>query len=226
MRLNINLSGGIRMVIGVLIVDDHPIVREGLRRALERDSAFEVLGEAETGTEAITESQRLRPNVVLMDLSLPELDGVSATAILHRDLPETEVVVLTGVLNPTSVIEAMQAGASGYLFKDTKANEIREAIKGAMEGRVYLSPQVAALLVNQIQPSGHIDPLTEREREVLRLLAHGSSNKEIMQILHITEATVKAHVRHILSKLGAQSRTQAILIAMRLGLVTAPSSSE
>lgn len=213
------------MVIGVLIVDDHPIVREGLRRALERDSTFEVLGEAETGTEAITESQRLRPNVVLMDLSLPELDGVSATAILHRDLPETEVVVLTGVLNPTSVIEAMQAGASGYLFKDTRANEIREAIKGAMEGRVHLSPQVAALLVNQIQPSGHIDPLTEREREVLRLLAHGSSNKEIMQTLHITEATVKAHVRHILSKLGAQSRTQAILIAMRLGLVTAPSSN-
>jgi DNA-binding NarL/FixJ family response regulator len=132
--------------------------------------------------------------------------------------------VLTGVLNPTSVIEAMQAGASGYLFKDTKASEISEAIKGAMEGRVHLSPQVAALLVNQIQPSGHIDPLTEREREVLRLLARGSSNKEIMQTLHITEATVKAHVRHILSKLGAQSRTQAILIAMRLGLVTAPSS--
>ena len=212
------------MVIRVLIVDDHPIVREGMRRALERDPAFDVLGEAETGTEAITESERLRPDVVLMDLSLPELDGISATAILHRDLPEIEVVVLTGVLNPTSVIEAMQAGASGYLFKDTKASEIGEAIKGAMEGRVHLSPQAAALLVNQIQPSGHIDPLTEREREVLRLLAHGSSNKEIMQTLHITEATVKAHVRHILSKLGAQSRTQAILIAMRIGLVPAPSS--
>jgi DNA-binding NarL/FixJ family response regulator len=212
------------MAIGVLIVDDHPIVREGLRRALERDPAIHVMGEAETGTEVITEALRLRPDVILMDLSLPELDGISATAILHRDLPETEVVVLTGVLNPTSVIEAMQAGASGYLFKDTRPGEIREAIKGAMEGRVHLSPQVASLLVNQIQPSGHIDPLTEREREVLDRLAHGASNKEIMQTLHITEATVKAHVRHILSKLGAQSRTQAILIAMRLGLVSTPSS--
>lgn len=212
------------MAIGVLIVDDHPIVREGLHRALERDSAFRVLGEAETGEEAITQAYRLQPDVVLMDLSLQDLDGISATAILHRDLPEIEVVVLTGVLNPTSVIQAMQAGASGYLFKDTRASEIREAIKDAMEGRVHLSPQVAALLVNQIQPTGRIDPLTEREREVLDLLAHGSSNKEIMQTLHITEATVKAHVRHVLSKLGAQSRTQAVLNAMRLGLVSAPSS--
>jgi DNA-binding NarL/FixJ family response regulator len=212
------------MAIGVLIVDDHPIVREGLRRALERDPGFHVLGEAATGTEAIIQAHRLRPDVVLMDLSLPELDGISATATLRRDLPDIEVVVLTGVLNPTSVIQAMQAGASGYLFKDTRASEIRAAIKDSVEGRVHLSSEVSALLVNQIQPSGRIDPLTEREREVLHLLALGSSNKEIMQKLQVTEATVKAHVRHILSKLGAQSRTQAILVAMRLGLVTAPSS--
>jgi DNA-binding NarL/FixJ family response regulator len=212
------------MAIGVLIVDDHPIVCEGLRRALERDPAFRVLGEAQTGTEAIRQAHRLHPDVVVMDLSLPELDGISATETLRHDLPQTEVVVLTGVLNPTSLSQAMQAGASGYLFKDTRTSEIREAIKDAMEGRVHLSPQVTALLVNQIRPSGRPEPLTRREREVLYLLAKGFSNKEIMQQLHVTEATVKAHVRHILSKLGAQSRIQAILFAMRLGLVTAPST--
>jgi NarL family two-component system response regulator LiaR len=170
------------------------------------------------------QAQRLRPDVVLMDLNLPELDGISATATLHGALPQTEVVVLTGVLNPTSVLLAMQAGASGYLFKDTGASEIRTAIKDVVEGRVILSPQATALLVNQIQPKSHLEPLTEREREVLDLLAQGASNKEIRQALHITEATVKAHVRHILSKLGAQSRTQAILVAIRFGLVKVPSS--
>ncbi|HEX6553607.1 MAG TPA: response regulator transcription factor [Ktedonobacteraceae bacterium] len=214
------------MAVSVLIVDDHPIFREGLRRVLERDPAFLVVGEAETATEAIRQAHSLRPDVVLMDVHLPDLDGISATAILHRDLPETEVLVLTAVLNPTSASLAMQAGASGYLFKDTRASEIRTAIKDAAEGRLALSPQVTALLINQIQPSGHFEPLTEREREVLHLLAQGSSNKEIMQALHITGATVKAHVRHILSKLDVQSRTQAILVAMRLGLVKMPSSDE
>ena len=214
------------MAISVLIVDDHPIVREGLHRAIERDPEFRVLGEAETGMEAIRLAHSLRPDVVLMDLSLPDLDGISITARLRHELPETEVVVLTGVLNPTLIIQAMQAGASGYLFKDTRASEIRTAIQDAVEGRVHLSPQVTQLLVNQIQPSGRLNPLTEREVEVLHLLARGSSNKEIMQALQITEATVKAHVRHIFSKLGAQSRTQAVLIAMRLGLVAAPSSKE
>src|SRR5258706_2879488 len=172
LHLNINLSrrkryslvGGVQMAIGVLIVDDHPIVREGLHRALERDSAFRVLGEAETGEEAITQAYRLQPDVVLMDLSLQDLDGISATSILHRDLPEIEVVVLTGVLNPTSVIQAMQAGASGYLFKDTRASEIREAIKDAMEGRGDLSPPDAPPLVNQIQPSTRLVPPTTPER--------------------------------------------------------------
>jgi len=133
-------------------------------------------------------------------------------------------VVLTGMLNPTAITQAMQAGANGYLYKDTRASEIRAAIEDAVEGRVHLSPRVTELLVNQMRPTGRQEPLTEREREVLQLLARGASNKEIMQTLQIAEATVKAHVRSILSKLGVQSRTQAILVAMRLGLVTAPSS--
>jgi len=211
------------MTIGVLIVDDHPIVREGLRQALERDSAFRVLGEAATGKEAITQARRLRPDAVLMDLGLPDLDGISATATVHRELPDTEVVVLTAVLNPTLLTQALQAGASGYLFKDTRPSEIRTAIQEAMGGRVHLSTQVTELLVTQMQPSGPADPLSEREGEVLQLLAEGCSNQEIMPRLHITEATVKAHVRHILSKLDVRNRTQAVLVAMRLGLVRAPS---
>lgn len=212
------------MAISVLIVDDHPIMREGLRHVLERDPAFRVVGEEGTGTGAIQQARRLRPDVVLMDVHLPDLDGISAIATLHQALPQTEVVVLTGVLNPASVLLAMQAGASGYLFKDTRASEIRTAIKDAVEGRVVLSPQATALLINQIQPKSQLEHLTGREREVLGLLAQGTSNKEIRQALHITEATVKAHVRHILSKLGAQSRMQAILVAIRLGLVKVPSS--
>ncbi|HZU66431.1 MAG TPA: response regulator transcription factor [Ktedonobacteraceae bacterium] len=212
------------MTIQVLIVDDHPIFREGLRRAIEQDPAFRVLAEAATGTEAIKLAQELRPDVVLMDLNLPDQDGVNATAVMRRELPQTEVVVLTGMLNPTAITQAMQAGANGYLYKDTRASEIRAAIEDAVEGRVHLSPRVTELLVNQMRPTGRQEPLTEREREVLQLLARGASNKEIMQTLQIAEATVKAHVRSILSKLGVQSRTQAILVAMRLGLVTAPSS--
>ncbi|HLI07019.1 MAG TPA: response regulator transcription factor [Ktedonobacteraceae bacterium] len=214
------------MVVGVLIVDDHPIFREGLRRVIEQDPAFRVLGEAETGREAISLARRLRPDVVLMDLSLPDLDGISATASLRRDLPETEVVVLTGILSPTSVTQALQAGASGYLFKDTQANEVRAAIQNVVQGRVHLSPRVSEMLANQMPLAGHHEPLTEREQEVLQLLALGSSNKEIMQVLQITQATVKVHISHIFSKLGVQSRTQAVLRAMRLGLVTSSSSVE
>ncbi|HLI05323.1 MAG TPA: response regulator transcription factor [Ktedonobacteraceae bacterium] len=214
------------MTISVLIVDDHPIVREGLRRVLEQDPAFHVLGEAGTGTEAIRQAQRLRPEVVLIDLSLPDQDGISVTASLRHDLPETGVVVLTGVLNPTAIIQVMQAGASGYLFKDTGAGEIRAAVQDAKEGRIHLSPRVTELLVNQIQLRGRPDPLTGREQEVLNLLARGLSNKEIMQTLQITQATVKAHIRHIFNKLRVQSRTQAILVALRLGLVRTVASEE
>ena len=179
-------EGGVKMAIGVLIVDDHPIVREGLRQALERDPALRVLGEAATGKEAITKARRLRPDVVLMDLGLPDLDGISATATVHRELPNTEVVVLTAVLNPTLLTQALQAGATGYLFTDTRPSEIRTAIQDAIEGRVHLSAQVTELLVTQMQPSAHRDPLSEREGEVLQLLAEGCSNQEIMQRLHLT----------------------------------------
>ena len=205
--------------IGVLIVDDHPIAREGVRQILERDPAFRVLGEAATGEEAIMQARYLRPDVVLMDLSLPKLDGISVTATVRRELPNTAVLVLTDVLNPTSIFQAMQAGASGYLFKDAQPSEIRTAIQDVVEGRVHMSARVNAQLVNHVRLLGSYDPLSKREQEVVQLLAEGCSNQDIRQRLNISEATVKSHIRNILSRLGVQSRTQAILVAMRLGLV-------
>jgi NarL family two-component system response regulator LiaR len=209
-------------MIRVLIVDDQRVVREGLRLFLSRDPEIALVDEAVDGAQAVEKARHLRPDVILMDLTMPVMDGISATAIVRRELPDTEVVMLTAALTPTSLLQAMQAGASGCLLKDTRPSGIRTAIQEAIEGRVHLSAQATELLVTQMQPLGSYDPLSEREGEVLQLLAAGCSNQEIMQRLHIAEATVKAHVRHILSKLGVQSRTQAVLVAMHLGLVAGP----
>ena len=208
-------------MIRVLIVDDQSVVREGLRLFLSRDPEIALVDEAVDGAQAVEKARHLRPDVILMDLTMPVMDGISATAIMRRELPDTEVVMLTAALTPTSLLQAMQAGASGCLLKDTRPSGIRTAIQEAIEGRVHLSAH-ATELVTQMQPLGSHDPLSEREGEVLQLLAAGCSNQEIMQRLHIAEATVKAHVRHILSKLGVQSRTQAVLVAMHLGLVAGP----
>jgi DNA-binding NarL/FixJ family response regulator len=157
---------------------------------------------------------------------MPVIDGVAATAALRSALPETEIIALTSVLEGATVADAVRAGAIGYLFKDTQASELRRAIKMAAAGQVYLSPQASASLVRHIQSPPPTEALTERETEVLCLLAQGSSNKEIAQHLQIVEDTVKVHVRHILSKLGVQSRTQAVLSAIHLGLVTLPSAKK
>ena len=199
------------MVIRVLIVDDHCIVREGLRMLLACDPNLEVVGEAADGAEAIQRARQLRPNVVVMDLLMPVLDGISATRAIRNELPETQVLVLTIVLERVSVVEAIRAGATGYLLKDIQAAELHTAIKAAAAGQVYLSPQTSVYL---------LEPLTPREMDVLRLLAQANSNKEIARTLHLLEETVKFHVRHILAKLGVQSRTQAVLAAIRLGIVS------
>lgn len=208
------------MAIRVLIADDHSVVREGLRMFLGRDAELEVVGEAGDGAEALALAQQLRPDIVLMDLLMPGMDGIRATAAIRRDLPETEVIALTSVLESEAVLGAVKAGAIGYLLKDTQALELRRAIKAAAAGQVQLSPQASAYLLRSVQTTGVSEALTEREADVLRLLAQGRSNKEIAQHLHIVEDTVKTHVRHILAKLGVQSRTQAVLCAMRLGLVS------
>jgi NarL family two-component system response regulator LiaR len=209
------------MVIRVLIADDHSIVREGLRMFLGRDPEVALVGEAANGVEALSRARELHPDVVLMDLLMPEMDGITATAAIRSELPETEVIALTSVLESAAVIGAVKAGAIGYLLKDTQAPELLKAIKAAAAGQVQISSQASAYLVREIRTSEIREPLTERETEVLHLLAQGRSNKEIARDLHVVEDTVKVHVKHILAKLGVQSRTQAVLCAMRLGLVPA-----
>jgi len=208
------------MAIRVLIVDDHSVVLEGLRMFLTRDPDLEVVGEAADGAEAIQQARLLRPNIVVMDLLMPVMDGIAATRAIRNELPEIEVLALTSVLESASVVEAIRAGAIGYLLKDTQAAELRAAIKVAAAGQVHLSPQASAYLLGAVRMPERPEPLTPREMDVLRLLAQGQSNKEIARTLHLVEETVKDHVRHILAKLGVQSRTQAVLAAIRLGIVS------
>jgi NarL family two-component system response regulator LiaR len=208
------------MAIRVLLADDHRIVREGLRRFLRRDPELTVVGEASDGAEAVELVRQLHPDVVLMDLLMPVMDGIAATSVIRKELPETEIVALTSVLESAAVIGAVRAGAIGYLLKDIQAPELRRAIKAAAAGQVQLTPQASAYLMREVRTPEVTEALTEREREVLCLLVQGQSNKEIARDLQIVEETVKTHVKHIFAKLGVQSRTQAVLCAMRLGLVS------
>jgi DNA-binding NarL/FixJ family response regulator len=208
------------MTIRILIVDDHGVVRQGLRMYLALDAELEVVGEAANGAEALRLAHELEPDVVLMDLVMPVVDGISATKAIRRELPEVEVIALTSVLEDSAVYGAMRAGAIGYLLKDTEADELCRAIKAAAAGQVQLSPPVAARLLREVPPPQDPEPLTEREIEVLQQLAQGKSNKEIAAALVIAEKTVRTHVSNILGKLGVSSRTQAALHAVRCGLVS------
>ena len=209
------------MSIRILIVDDHGVVREGVRMYLALDPELEVVGEAANGEEALQLAREHNPDVVLMDLLMPVMDGVTATALIRRELPDTEVIALTSVLEDQAIYRAMRAGAIGYLLKNTKATELTRAIKAAAAGQVQLSPEAAARLLREVGVPDSPEKLTERETEVLRLLAQGKANKEIAADLVIGEKTVKTHVSNVLSKLGVSSRTQAALYAMRIGLVSA-----
>ena len=207
------------MATRVLIADDHEVVRLGLSTFLGLDPELDVVGEAGDGAEAVRLAHQLRPDVVLMDLLMPEMDGITATRIIRQELPDTEVLALTSVLEDASVVEAMRAGAIGYLLKDTKAQELRRAIKAAADGQVQLSPRAAARLVREVRAPERPEALSERETEVLRHLAHGRANKEIARDLVIAEKTVKTHVSNILGKLHVADRTQAALYAVRERLV-------
>ena len=214
------------MTTRVLITDDHKVVRRGLRGFLERDQALEVVGEAGNGEEAVSMARRLGPDVVLMDLLMPVMDGVEATREIRRELPEVEVVALTSVLEDASVTGAVKAGAIGYLLKTTDADELCEAIKAAAAGQVQLAPEAAARLMREVRAPESPEALTERETEVLKLIAHGKANKQIARELFIDESTIKSHVHSILSKLSVKSRTQAALHAVRVGLVAAEELGE
>ena len=211
------MADGIR----VLIVDDHAVVREGLRTYLGLQDGIEIAGEAANGREAVAEAERLRPEVILMDLEMPELDGVGAMRELRRRGVECRVIVLTSFSDERRLLPAIQAGAAGYLLKDAEPREVVRAVRAAHEGETLLAPAVAARLVEAIaEPAGApAQRLTPREQEVLELIAAGLSNKLIARRLGIAEKTVKTHVGHVLAKLGVSDRTQAAMYAVRTGLV-------
>jgi two-component system, NarL family, response regulator LiaR len=205
--------------IRVLVVDDHAVVRRGLRMFLGDDPQIELVGEACDGEEAVRLAGGLKPDVVLMDLLLPKVDGIQATETIRRQLPDTQVIALTSVLEDASVIGAVKAGAIGYLLKNTEADDLLSAIHAAAGGQVRLSAEASARLMREIRAPEGPEMLTPRETNVLRLVAEGKANKEIAGALGITEQTVKSHVHSILGKLGMLSRTQAAVYAARIGLV-------
>jgi DNA-binding NarL/FixJ family response regulator len=207
------------MAIRIVVTDDHAVVRQGLRMFLELDPELEVVGEAANGAEALTLAKELQPDVVLMDLLMPVMDGITAIARLREEAPDVEVIALTSVLEDASVVGAIRAGATGYLLKDTNADELRRAVKAAAAGQVQLSPEAATRLMREVRAPEKPEALTERETDVLKALAKGQANKEIARELAIGEKTVKTHVSSILAKLGVQSRTQAVLHAMKVGLI-------
>jgi two-component system, NarL family, response regulator LiaR len=203
------------MTVRVLLIDDHPVVRAGLRALLETESDVEVVGEAAGAVSGIGVARRLRPDVVLTDLLLPDGDGVAVTQSIVAELPGTQVVVLTSASeDDVSVVRAIRAGAIGYVLKSADTAALVQTIRSAAAGQVQLSPRAAARLMQDMRsPQNAL--LTDREREVLRAIALGHANKDIARSLHIAESTVKSHVRAILDKLGVQSRTQAALAAVR-----------
>jgi DNA-binding NarL/FixJ family response regulator len=191
-----------------------------LRTFLSLDPELEIIGEASDGEEAVKLARELKPDVVLMDLKMPKMDGISAIAAIRQEMRDVEVIALTSVLEDASVVGAVRAGAIGYLLKDTEADELCRAIKAAAAGQVQLSPQAAARLMREVRAPESPETLSDRETDVLRLLAQGYSNKEIAQELSLSEKTVKTHVSNILGKLDVPSRTQAALYAVRVGIVS------
>jgi DNA-binding NarL/FixJ family response regulator len=214
--------------IRVLIVDDHAVVREGLRTFLALQDGIEVAGEAADGREAIERAAELAPDVILMDLVMPGVDGVAAMRVLRRRAPQSRVIVLTSFLDDQRLMPAIEAGAHGYLLKDVEPSDLAKAVRAAHAGEAMISDAVAGRLLSTLaRPRPPVEPdggqLTRRERQVLGLIAAGHSNKRIALELEIAEKTVKTHVGHVLAKLGVADRTQAALLAVREGLVSAGS---
>jgi len=205
-------------VITIMLVDDHPVVREGLRGMLEAEPDLSVIGEAGSGDEAVALSRVKQPDVILMDLRMPGLDGVGATRKILADRPGQRVVVLTTYETDADILRAVEAGASGYLLKDASRAELAGAIRAASRGETVLAPSVAGKLVNRVR-NPTASPLSAREIEVLRLVAQGSTNADIGRTLHISEATVKTHLLRVFGKLDVSDRTAAVTTAMRLGLL-------
>ncbi|PKV96462.1 LuxR family two component transcriptional regulator [Amycolatopsis echigonensis] len=206
------------MTITLLIADDHPIVRDGLRGIFTGERGFEVLGEAAHGAEAVTLAEALKPDVVLMDLRMPGTDGVAAITELARLGNPARVLVLTTYDTDSDVLPAIEAGATGYLLKDSPREELFRAVRAAARGEAVLSPAVASRILGQMRAPAQ-EPLSQREIEVLNLVARGSTNKEAAKKLFISEATVKTHLLHAYAKLGVKDRAAAVAVAFERGLL-------
>ena len=215
-------------MVRVLICDDQTVVREGLAAILSTDDEIEVVGLARNGEEALALAATDRPDVVLMDLNMPVMNGIQATQRLRLRHPAVRVLVLTTYADDAWVMDAIRAGAAGYLLKDTRRDDLVAAVKGTAEGKSFLDPTVAGTLMRQMiaeqaaRPvdSGQVETLTERELDVLRLLAQGYSNPEIAQRMHLAAGTVRNYVSTILQKLGVGDRTQAAVVALQRGLIS------
>lgn len=204
--------------IRLLIADDHPIVRAGLQDVLGSQPDFEVVGEAETGKEAVAQAARLHPDVVVMDLRMPEMDGVEAIAQIKADYPEIQILVVTTYDSDADILPAIETGATGYLLKDTPRKELYQAIRDAAQGKPVLTSSVAARLMERMRGPAE-EALSSREIDVLKLVAKGASNREIASQLYVTEATVKSHLIHIFGKLGVSDRTAAVTKALDRGIL-------
>lgn len=215
-------------MIRLLLCDDHAMFRQGLRSILETEEDFRVIGEAATGREAVLHALETRPDVTLMDLQMPELDGVAATKAILTEQPESKVIVLTMYRQDRYVFEAIKAGARGYMLKDSGANDLIDAIRRVAAGETLLNAEMAASILDEFHqlgdlpahPDHKISELTEREEDILRLLAQGASNQEIAGSLGISEKTVRNRLSEIFSKLRLNNRTQAALYALREGIAT------
>ena len=208
--------------IRLLIVDDHPVVRDGLRGILEGSPDCEVVGEAANGAEAVTRARALRPDVVLMDLRMPDVDGVTAIKRLAELGVEARVLVLTTYDTDADVVPAIEAGATGYLLKDSPRSDLLRAVRAAVHGEAVLSPSVATRLLGQVRGQGRApapEPLSARELDVLALIARGCSNRDAAVRLFISEATVKTHLLHIYAKLGVNDRAAAVAVGFERGLL-------
>jgi DNA-binding NarL/FixJ family response regulator len=207
--------------IRLLIADDHPVVRDGLRAMLATQPDMELVGEAATGTEAVTQARALRPDVVLMDLQMPGLDGPGAIATLREQTPEVRVLVLTTYGTDADITRAVDAGATGYLLKDAPREQLFAAIRSAARGESVLSPSVATRVLGRMRAPAE-EALSPRELEILQAVARGLSNKDIGRQLYVSEATVKTHLLRVFSKLGVDDRTAAVTVALERGIIRLP----
>ncbi|ESA37902.1 two component transcriptional family [Leptolyngbya sp. Heron Island J] len=200
--------------IRVLVADDHPIVRNGIAQMVNLADGMTVVAEATTGLDAVQQFREVQPDVTLMDLRMPDMSGVEAITTIRQDFPDARIAILTTYDTDEDIFLGLQAGAKGYLLKDTEIDDLLDAIRTIHRGNKYIPPAVGAKLAERMG----LPPLSEREREVIQLMAEGKTNQEISEQLHLSESTVKFHISNIFKKLGVSDRTQAVLVALKRGI--------